>query len=100
MAVGCELQLQRMSVAKSAVFFIVLKFWVAALRAVSFVCNVVVGPLVHDRERMCVSKENFVIFFGGRSLRDVTCGRAKPVKTRTFDNTLGFPGEDVALQPP
>ena len=58
-----------------------------------------VGPLVHDRERMCVAKENFVVLFGGGALGNVAGGRAKPKKTRTFDDTLGFPGEDVAKQP-
>ena len=98
MALGRELQLQRMPIAKSTVFFIALKFWVEALRAVSLVCNVVVGPLAHGRDGMRVSKESFVLFCGGRTLRDTTCGRTKPVKTRAFDNTLGFPGEDVAEQ--
>ena len=87
-----------MSVAKSTVFFVALKFWVEALRAVSIVCNVVVGPLAHDWDRMRVSKERCVLFCGGRALREKICGRTKPAKTRAFDNTLGFPGEDVAAQ--
>ena len=53
---------------------------------------------MRDRERMCVVKENLAVFLGGAALGIVTGGRAKSVKTRTFDCTLGFPGEDVAKQ--
>ena len=93
---GHKLQLQGMSVAKSVVFSLVLRFWVAALRAFSLACYVVVGPLTRGREEMRVAKESLVIFFGGGALGNASGGRVKSTKTRTFDSTLGFPGEDVA----
>ena len=99
-AMGHKLQLQGMSVAKSVVFSLVLRFWVAALRDFSLVCHVVVGPLTRGREEMCVTKESLVIFFGGGALGNASGGRAKSTKTRTFDDTLGFPGEDVAKKSP
>ena len=37
-----------------------------------------------------------VIFFGGAAPESVKGGRSTPLKTRVFDSTMGFPGEDVA----
>ena len=80
-------------------FLLVLIFWFAISGALSFTHYVVVGPLVHGRERECVANANFVIFLGGGALRNVTSGRATSLKKRTFDSTMGFPGEDVVQQP-
>ena len=60
------------------------------------VTYVVVGLLVREREIECVAKAILVIFFGGAAPKSVKRGRTAPVKTRIFDNTMGFPGEDVA----
>ena len=84
-----------MSVANFMVFSLVFRFWVVISGDLSFVYYVVVGPLVRYRERECVAKENFLSFFGGGASGSVTSGRATPWKKRTFDSTMGFPGEDV-----
>ena len=78
------------------VFFLILRFWVVISRALSLACYVVVGPLVRDREIECVAKEIIVIIFGGAAPGKVVRGRATPSKTRVFDCTMGFPGEDPA----
>ena len=95
-AAGRELQVQGMSVAKLMAFSLILRFWVAAYWAFSAACHVVVGPLSRGREGMRVAKEILMVLFGGGALGNASGGRAKSTKTRTFDNTLGFPGEDVA----
>ena len=76
-------------------FSLVFRFWVAISGDLSLVYYVVVGPLVHYREGECVANENFLMFFGGGASRNVLSGRATPWKKRTFDSTMGFPGEDV-----
>ena len=80
------------------VFFLALEFWVVISGTFSASCYVVVGPLVHGRERECVAKTIFVVFVGGGAPACAKGGRATPVKTRVFDSTMGFPGEDVAVQ--
>ena len=95
MALGRESRSKKMSFVKSEALFLVLRFWAATLRAFSLIRYVVVGPLTCGRERMCVAKANFVVLFGGGAPRVTTGGRAKSKKTRTFDSTLGFPGEDT-----
>ena len=99
-AAGRELQVQGMSVAKLMAFSLILRFWVAAYWAFSAACHVVVGPLSRGREGMRVAKEILMVLFGGGALGNASGGRAKSTKTRIFDNTLGFPGEDVAKQSP
>ena len=79
------------------VFFLALEFWVAISGTFSAVCYVVVEPLARGREGECVAKEIFVVFVGGGALT-AKRGRTTPAKTRVFDSTMGFPGEDVAAQ--
>ena len=76
--------------------FLVIEFWVEISGTLSFAFYAVVGPLVRDREKECVSKAIFVTFFGGAAPASKTGGRATPLKTSTFDSTMGYPGEDVA----
>ena len=85
-----------MSFAKTVVFFLVLRFWVATLRAFSFTCYVVVGPLVRKGEIECVAKAILVVFLGGAAPMSTKGGRVTSFKTRIFDSTMGFPGEDMA----
>ena len=81
------------------VFFLALEFWVVISGTFSAPCYVVAEPLVHGRERECVAKEIFVVLVGGGAPACTKGGRATPSKTRVFDCTMGYPGEDVAVQP-
>ena len=81
------------------VFFLILEFWVVISGTFSASHYVVVGPLVHGRERECVAKAIFVVFVSGGAPTFTKRGRTTPVKTKVFDCTMGFPGEDVAAQP-
>ena len=84
-----------MPFANFTVFSLVFRFWVAISGDLSLVCHVVVGPLVRYREGECVANEYFLMFFGGGASSNMSSGRATPWKKRTFDSTMGFPGEDV-----
>ena len=84
-----------MSFVKTVVFLLVLQFRVEISWALSFTRNVVVGPLAHDREMECAAKAIYTTLFGGGSPVSGKRGRATPWMTRTFDSTMGFPGEDV-----
>ena len=84
---------------KSVVLLAVFKFWVEMSWAFSWTCYVVVGPLTCEWESDNAAKEILVQLVGGGRLVGEKGGRAIPVKTRVFDCTLGFPGEDVAKQP-
>ena len=64
------------------------------------VCYVVVGPLTQGRDTESVANAFLVVFVGGGALVSTNGGRASPSKTRVFDCTMGFPGEDVAVQLP
>ena len=57
-------------------------------------CNEIVYNRVDDE----VSKEIFVEPVDGGRLTGKNRGRAVPSKTKAFDSTMGFPGEDVAKQ--
>ena len=93
-AVGPKLWLKRTPVANFMAFSLALRFWAVTLRTFSLVCYVVVGPLEHYRERSGVAKESYTIFLCGGAPRSGTSGRTKAWKTRAFDDTMGFPGED------
>ena len=79
-------------------FSFTFKFWVEMLWAFSWTCYVVAGPLTCEREGGNVAKEILVLFAGGDRLVGEAGGRTTPMKTRVFDSTMGFPGEDVAMQ--
>ena len=59
----------------------------------------VVGPLGRDWVGELVAKESLVRLVGGGALMGKKCGRTAPLQTKVFDSTMGFPGEDVAVQP-
>ena len=80
-------------------FLTALEFWVVISGTISAVQYVVAGPLVHVRERGWAANEIFVVCVGGGKPANTRGGRAAPKKTRVFDSTMGFPGEDVAMQP-
>ena len=80
------------------VFFLVLEFWVAISGSISTAYYVVVGPLVQSWDKKSAAKEILVVFVGGGVSASTKRGRVTPSKTRAFDSTMGFPGEDVATQ--
>ena len=98
-AEGLKLWLKRAPIANFMAFSLVLRFCAVTLRTFSLVLYVVVGPLGHCRERSGVAKESYIIFLCGGAPRSGKSGRAKAWKTRAFDDTMGFPGEDVAQHP-
>ena len=81
------------------VFSLVLKWKVAISWTFWGVFDAVVGPLGRDLEGAAVSKEILVHLVGGGALAEKKRGRTEPFQTKTFDCTMGFPGEDVAAQP-
>ena len=84
-------------------FFLAPRFLVGTSRAVSLVRYVVVGPLVRDQEReresvcvcVCVSQMKTFLHSSLGASGNETSGRTAPLTERAFDNTMGFPGEDV-----
>ena len=76
-------------------FSSVFEFWIEISGAFLSACYVVVGPLVRYQERECVANANFEILFVGGASESVMSGRAAPWNKRTFDCTMGYPGEDV-----
>ena len=79
-------------------FLTVLRCEVAISWTFSGVFYAVVGPLGSGWEGAAVVKEFLVQLVGGGALVGGKRGRAAPLQTRTFDSTMGFPGEDVAAQ--
>ena len=77
------------------VFFVVFEFLVARSKVVLRTCHVSGRPLAHEQDDECVAKEISIVLGGGGALLEKMGGRATPKKKRTFDCTLGFPGEDV-----
>ena len=73
-----------------------LEFWAEISWAFLCTCYVVVGPLACKQESECVVKEIFIELVGGGAPVNEKRGRTTLVKTRIFDCTMGFPGEDVA----
>ena len=68
--------------------------------AILGVFYVVAGPLGCDWEGELVAKEFLVQLVGGGGSAPMgeKRGRTAPLQTKTFDSTMGFPGEDVAMQ--
>ena len=56
-----------------------------------------VGPLSCGLLEERVSKEILVVVVGSGALTVMQRGRAVRRKSRTFDSTKGFPGEDVSI---
>ena len=81
------------------VFFTVLKCEVEISWALSVVFYAVAGPLGRDWEGELVAKEILVHLVGGGAPIWGNRGRTAPLQTKTFDSTMGFPGEDVDVQP-
>ena len=79
-------------------FLTAFEFWAIISGTFSAVYHVVAGPLVCGRESGWASKEIFIVYVGDGKSADTKRGRASPKKTRVFDSTKGFPGEDVAVQ--
>ena len=88
----------RMSVAGSVVFLGFLRFLVARSKEFLILVQVVAGPLIWEWEDECVSKVILVLIFGGAAPDFATGGRATLTRSREFDNTMGYPGEDVHRQ--
>ena len=81
------------------VFLSAFEFWVEMSWAFSWTCYVVVGPLACEWESDKAAKKILIKPVGSGRLVGEEGGRATPVKTRVFDSTMGFPGEDVVMQP-
>ena len=79
-------------------FFLDFEFWVVISGIFSTECYVVVGPLMQGRDKECVANAFLVVFVGGAASISAKRGRSTSMKTRVFDSTMGFPGEDVAVQ--
>ena len=79
-------------------FSAVLQFWVEISGAFLSVLYVVVGPLLRSWGGESDAKAIFVALIGGCTPVGATGGRHIPKKPRQFDSTLGYPGEDVAVQ--
>ena len=79
-------------------FSVALQFWVEISGSFLAVLYVVVGPLLHSWGGESDAKEIFVAFVGGCIPVRAIGGRHISKKVMSFDSTLGFPGEDVAVQ--
>ena len=79
-------------------FSAALQFWDEISGTFLAVLYVVVGPLLHSWGGESDAKEIFVTFVGGCISARATGGRHIPKKALQFDSTLGYPGEDVAMQ--
>ena len=79
-------------------FLTALEFWVVTSGTISAAHYVVAGPLVRGRESGWAANEILVVYVGDGKPADAGGGRAAPQKTRVFDSTMGFPGEDVVVQ--
>ena len=88
-----------MSVADFVVFLAFWQFLVARSNEFSFPRQVVVGPLTGRGEDECVSKVILSLFFGVGAPGSTRGGRATLWKSKLYDNTMGYPGEDVRTPP-
>ena len=86
-----------MSVADLMVFFVLFQLRVTRSKVFLSMFQVVVGPLLCGRDDECVSKEILIIFVVGGAATLLTGGRATPRGRKKYDDTLGYPGEDVAF---
>ena len=89
-----------MSIEDSVAFFFVvcLQFVVERSKVGVSSCHVVVGPLALTCVEECVSKVNSDLFSGGGALVLRTGGRTTLTKSKLFDSTMGYPGEDGHMQ--
>ena len=84
---------------KFVAFSVSLKCKVEISWDLSGVFYAVVGPLGCGWEGELVAKESLVRLVGGGAPMGEKSGRTAPSQTKVFDSTMGFPGEDVAVQP-
>ena len=87
-----------MSCANFVALFLVLDREVEISWAFLATFYAVVGPLGRNWEGELVAKEILVQLVGGGAPVGEKRGRTAPLQTKTFDSTMGFPGEDVAVQ--
>ena len=80
-------------------FFLVFRCEVEISWALLGAFYAVVGTLDHNREGELITKVILVQLAGGDRLVGRNRGRTAPSQKKTFDNTMGFPGEDVTVQP-
>ena len=66
--------------------------------ALSGVLHAVAGSLGCNWEGELAAKEILVRSIGGGAPAEKKRGRAVPSQKKNFDNTMGYPGEDVAAQ--
>ena len=91
-----ELRLMQVSIEGLAVFFTVLQFFCVEKTRWLFSRHVVGGPLSRVKFEERVPKAISVVSAGDGKLEGMQRGRAVRRKSKTFDSTKGFPGEDVA----
>ena len=70
-----------------------VQFAVERSKEFLFFCNVVAGPLAGKWEDEWYAI--FLLFFGAGAPSLTLGGRDTPWKSSRFDDTLGYPGEDV-----
>ena len=80
------------------VFFWVFRCEVEISWALSGAFHAVVGPLGCNWEGELVAKEFLLILVGSGAPMGMKRGRTALSQKKTFDSTMGFPGEDVAVQ--
>ena len=78
------------------VFFSCCFLWVERSKEILTLCQVVVEPLAPGRNEECVSKEIFVVVSAGGAAPHKG-GRTTPRGRQQFDNTRGYPGEDITI---
>ena len=92
------MQLKRMSSTNFVTLLLVFECAVEISWALSGAFNAVVGPLERNWEGELVAKEFSVQLVGGGAPVGRKGGRTAPSQTEIFDSTMGYPGEDVAVQ--
>lgn len=83
-----------MSYANFMALFLVFRCEVEISWVLSGAFYAVVGPLGCDWENELVAKEILLQLVGGGAPVREKRGRTAPPQTKTFDSTMGFPGED------
>ena len=87
-----------MSYENFVAFFLVFRCEVETSWALLGAFYAVVGPMERNWEGELIVKEILVRLVGGGAPVGKKRGRTAPLQKKTFDNTMGFPGEDVAAQ--
>ena len=82
-------------------FFVLFEFYVERPKVILGAFYVVAEPLFHTQEEGSVAKVILVVLLsvGGGSRNGTVGGRTTQRKKKLYDNTLGYPGEDVATRP-